>query len=53
MSYYAVHKGFKPGVYTDWNSCKTQTEGFKNPVFKKFNNENDANEFVKNGYGSS
>ena len=52
MSYYAVHKGREIGVFTDWKSCKKQTEGFKTPVFKKFDNEADANEFVKNGYGS-
>ena len=52
MSYYAVHKGREIGVFTDWESCKKQTEGFKNPVFKKFTKEDDAKEFVENGYDS-
>ena len=53
MSYYAVHKGREIGIFKDWKSCKKQIDGFSNPVYKKFNNQKDAEDFVKNGYGSN
>ncbi|KAL2673561.1 hypothetical protein Neosp_012003 [[Neocosmospora] mangrovei] len=28
--YYAVYKGVKPGIYTDYSECKEQTDGFSN-----------------------
>jgi ribonuclease HI len=28
--YYAVKKGFIPGVYFNWNDCLAQVTGFKN-----------------------
>jgi hypothetical protein len=27
--YYAVRKGFRPGVFTNWEDCQEQTTGFK------------------------
>ena len=47
--FYAVHKGRKPGVYTDWPSCRSQVEGFKDPVYKGFDNFMDAVKFVREG----
>lgn len=29
MTYYAVARGHKTGVFTDWNECKAATTGFK------------------------
>lgn len=52
MVYYAIHKGRQIGIFTDWVTCKKNTEGFNKPVFKKFFNKKDAEEFVKNGYDS-
>ena len=45
--YYAVKSGRHPGIYSSWNECKRQVIGFKNAVYKKFDNEEDAKEFVK------
>ncbi|MGI5989212.1 MAG: viroplasmin family protein [Lachnospiraceae bacterium] len=49
--FYAVHKGKTPGVYTDWPSCRSQVAGYKNPVYKGFDNFMDAVKFVKEGPG--
>jgi ribonuclease HI len=45
-SFYAVAKGHKTGVFTCWNECKTHIEGFENPIYKKFDNIEDATEFI-------
>ncbi|XP_017293744.1 ribonuclease H1 isoform X1 [Kryptolebias marmoratus] len=45
--YYAVRKGFKPGVYTSWDECKNQVDKFPAASFKKFGSEPDAWAFVR------
>ena len=50
MKYYAVHAGKKPGIYSNWNDCKSQIDGFSKPIFKKFENIKDAELFLKNGF---
>lgn len=32
--YYAVKKGYRPGVYFEWNDCLTQVTGYKGAVCK-------------------
>ena len=49
MSYYAVYKGLKPGIYNDWISCKSQINGFSGAKFKKFKNMDQAEYYVKHG----
>lgn len=44
--YYAVKYGFKPGIYTKWEECKEQVNGFPKPVYKKFDTEEDAKIFI-------
>jgi len=44
--YYAVKCGFKPGIYTKWEECKEQVNGFPKPVYKKFDTEEDAKIFI-------
>lgn len=46
-SFYAVAVGVKPGIYTNWNECKIQIENYQNAVFKKFDNFEEANNFIK------
>ena len=46
MPYYAVKKGRTPGVYLTWDECKKQVDGFAGAIFKKFNRENEALDFV-------
>jgi len=45
--YYVVKRGLKPGIYKTWLECKTAVDGFKNPIFRKFNSFEDANTFYK------
>ncbi|XP_041831849.1 ribonuclease H1 [Melanotaenia boesemani] len=45
--FYAVRRGFKPGVYSSWEECKTQVDKFPAASFKKFASERDAWAFVR------
>ncbi|XP_029589054.1 ribonuclease H1 isoform X2 [Salmo trutta] len=45
--FYAVRKGFKPGVYKTWDECKSQVDKFPYASYKKFAAEKDAWEFVR------
>lgn len=36
QKYYVVWVGLKPGIYTNWNECRKQTEGFPDAKFKSF-----------------
>ncbi|XP_061899580.1 ribonuclease H1-like [Entelurus aequoreus] len=45
--FYAVRKGFKPGVYNSWEECKAQVDKFPAAAFKKFASEKDAWTFVR------
>lgn len=50
-TYYVVHKGIKPGIYSTWNECKKQVDKFEGAIFKKFSNAEEAGEFLVNGFG--
>ena len=47
--YYAVHKGRKPGVYSDWKTCEPFVHKFKGAVCKKFSTKKEAEYFLQNG----
>ena len=49
MVYYAVLKGFKPGIYNTWGECQNQTQGYPNPVFRKFKLKSEAELFMNTG----
>lgn len=36
--YYVVWKGLQPGIYTSWNECKEQIQGYTGAVYKSFPN---------------
>ena len=40
--YYVVKVGKSPGIYQDWVECFKNISGYKNAVFKKFSNIEDA-----------
>lgn len=44
--YYAVKKGIKPGIYTNWQDCKDQVHGYKGAIYKSFLSEEEAKAFV-------
>ena len=45
-SFYAVSKGRKPGIYTTWKDCESQTKGFAGALFKKFKTFEEAVQFI-------
>lgn len=47
--YYAVKNGVKPGIYTSWNECKLQVDGYKGAIYKSFKTHTEAEDFVNNG----
>lgn len=40
--FYVVIRGIVPGIYTDWEECRKQIDGYSGALFKGFNNEKDA-----------
>ena len=46
MTFYAVAKGLKVGVYTSWNECSNYIKDFPNPIFKKFETIEEATSFI-------
>lgn len=40
--YYVVWSGRTPGIYRDWNECKSQIEGFDNAKYKSFETYEEA-----------
>ena len=44
--FYAVANGYTPGVFKNWTDCKQSVQGFRNAIFKKFDNIEDANTFI-------
>ena len=51
MKYYAIYKGFKTGVFTSWDICKSYINRFKGAKYKSFKTLHEAEYFVK--YGKS
>lgn len=44
--FYAVKKGRVNGIYSDWESCKEQVQGYKDAKFKKFKKRQEATDFI-------
>lgn len=47
QKYYVVKKGFNTGIFNNWDDCKKQIDGFKNPVFRKFTTMETAQRFLE------
>lgn len=47
MTFYAVKKGNKTGIFDSWSDCQSATTGFSNPVFKKFNIREEAEAYLE------
>lgn len=48
--YYVVWKGKKPGIYSSWNVCKNQIDGFEGAQYKSFVSINEAEEAFSKKY---
>ena len=44
---YAVRKGREIGIFTDWDTCKKQVDGFPGAEYKSFKDPQDAWEYIK------
>lgn len=44
--FYAVRKGSKPGIYTDWETTKAQVNGFPGAIYKGFKTRSEAEAFM-------
>lgn len=44
--FYAVKMGRRKGVYTSWNECKEQVNGFPNAIYKSFPTYEEAESFM-------
>jgi ribonuclease HI len=46
MKYYAVKKGYEPGIYTTWEACEKQVNGYSGADCKRFSNLEDAEDYL-------
>ena len=46
--FYAVRKGKKPGIYSTWDKCKKQVDGFSGAEYKGFGTLIEAETFLYN-----
>ena len=44
--YYAVRKGLNPGLYTTWDECKAQVNGYPKAEYKSFKTEEEALDYL-------
>ena len=50
QKYYVVWRGFKPGIYTTWEACKKQVEGFEKAQYKSFPSREEAESAFNQSY---
>ena len=46
MKYYAVRVGRQPGIYSSWDECKAQVNGYPNAKYKSFTTLEAAKQFM-------
>lgn len=44
--FYAVRKGFAPGVYDNWAECQANVNGYPGAEYKSFKTRGEAEAFV-------
>lgn len=47
--YYAVKVGRETGIFTSWDSCKAQVQGFSGAVYKSFTTLEEAQQYLGGG----
>lgn len=48
MSYYAVKKGHKVGIFEQWDECQRSISGFSGAEYRKFNTKVEAEAYLEN-----
>ncbi len=51
--FYVVWRGKTPGIYTDWNTCKSQVDGFAGARYKSFKTRAEAETAYRSGAPSA
>ncbi|GAA0335077.1 ribonuclease H family protein [Bacillus carboniphilus] len=51
--YYVVWQGRNPGIYTSWDECKEQVNGYQGAKYKSFPTHQEAEAAFKVGWGKS
>ncbi len=44
QKFYVIWEGLEPGIYTSWDSCKAQIQGYPNAKYKSFKTKLEAEE---------
>jgi ribonuclease HI len=47
MPYYAVANGRNIGIFLNWNDCNDSVKGYKNALYKKFDTNEEARNFIQ------
>ena len=50
QKFYVVWEGHRPGVYTTWDACKKQVDGFNGAKYKSFESKAEAEAALKSNY---
>ena len=53
QKYYVVWHGKKPGIYTDWDTCKAQVQGVQGAQYKAFDTMGEAEQAIRLPYSSA
>ena len=49
VKYYAVRAGRRTGIFSTWDECKKQVDGFSGASYKSFTSKEDAQAFLNSG----
>lgn len=47
--FYAVRSGRQTGIFTSWDDCKRQTDGYSKAEYKSFKSQEEAQQFISGG----
>ena len=53
QNYYVVLVGRTPGIYTNWEDCKSQVNGYKGAKYKGFKSIQEAQQYIADNEQSS
>ncbi|HFB61622.1 MAG TPA: ribonuclease H [Bacteroidetes bacterium] len=48
--YYVVWRGFRPGIYSTWEACKEQIQGYERAQYKSFDSLEEAKQAFEKSY---
>lgn len=46
--FYAVKKGYRTGIVYSWKECEAMIKGYRNPVYRRFDTQAEAEAFMEN-----